>query len=518
MKNRLLAVCSKHRLELLLFGVVFFSYGYFYNGAGWNQNSRLNTIFAFVEPDTTDQYSFRINQFISDPENGVNTGDWAKFGVDYYSNKAPGPALLGIPLYFGLFHLETAIGIPPLADGPSLINAYLIHLLVTVLPISIAAIFFFQIILNLDRSSKRKALFFCACLFSGTLIFPYSTQLWGHVTAAAFVIIAYSFYLRGTSASATISGIAIGFAVLSEYSCAICLAILLIALLAEHKWRMTFSFLLGGLIPLFLFAIYHKMCFGQFITVANVYNNPYFLDTEGLGNIIGLINPKAVVDITVSPYRGLFFYMPVLIFSVVASVRTRFAKEHTIYWLCIANILGFLLMNFAFNGWHGGACIGPRYQIPVLPFYVILMTLLPKTLVVYSIQIVLLLVSSMNMLLATIISPIVPSSVANPLARYYEGLYQMIFTGQNFIHPFTLPVRLQSRSSETVKELSAFNLGEIGGLTGLASLLPWIIVLSTATYLLYSVAGQDKITKSNLVLPGNRLSEDGYVPPAEPQE
>ena len=75
----------KYQIEILLAFLVLVSYSYFYNGATGNQISRLNTIFAFVEPGTADYLTFEINRFLPDPINGENTIDWARFGDNYYS-------------------------------------------------------------------------------------------------------------------------------------------------------------------------------------------------------------------------------------------------------------------------------------------------------------------------------------------------------------------------------------------------------------------------------------------------
>lgn len=53
---------SPYRLRaLLLFSVIFVSYAYFYEGAGWNQNSRLDMVRAIVEQGT-----LRIDAFHED--------------------------------------------------------------------------------------------------------------------------------------------------------------------------------------------------------------------------------------------------------------------------------------------------------------------------------------------------------------------------------------------------------------------------------------------------------------------
>src|ERR1700693_6077895 len=71
---------------LLLFSVIFFSYAYFYEGGGWNQNSRLDMVRAIVEQGT-----LRIDAYHE------NTEDKAFANGHYYSDKAPGVVLLAVP-------------------------------------------------------------------------------------------------------------------------------------------------------------------------------------------------------------------------------------------------------------------------------------------------------------------------------------------------------------------------------------------------------------------------------------
>lgn len=81
-----------------IFLAVLLCCGWFYAQGGWNQNARYDMIYSFVEPGTPDFLSFRIDHFLVDAQKTVNTGDWAFHDGHYYSNKAPGASLLGIPV------------------------------------------------------------------------------------------------------------------------------------------------------------------------------------------------------------------------------------------------------------------------------------------------------------------------------------------------------------------------------------------------------------------------------------
>ena len=191
------------RVDILLFAFVLVLAGYFYNGWGWNQTARYDAIWAFVEPGPH-QGTVRIDDFLVDAENGINTGDWARndeHSPHYYANKAPGTTLLGIPFYGVLYGVESAVGVDPAEPTAVLVNAYLIHLWVTVLPLALSVLFFRRIVGHLGVA-PRRAVALTLLVYSGTLLLPFSTAFWGHTTAAAFVVMALGCFLgdgRGAS-------------------------------------------------------------------------------------------------------------------------------------------------------------------------------------------------------------------------------------------------------------------------------------------------------------------------------
>src|SRR2546425_11821837 len=66
--------------------VLFVSFAYFYQGGGWNQNSRFVLVRSLIEQGT-----LRIDSYHE------NTGDKALYQGHYYSHKGPGLSLLAVP-------------------------------------------------------------------------------------------------------------------------------------------------------------------------------------------------------------------------------------------------------------------------------------------------------------------------------------------------------------------------------------------------------------------------------------
>ena len=74
---------SRCKAAILLGVVIFFSFIYFYEGGGWNQNSRFDLLRAIVE-----RHTLQIDAYHE------NTQDKAHFQGHYYSDKAPGLVFL----------------------------------------------------------------------------------------------------------------------------------------------------------------------------------------------------------------------------------------------------------------------------------------------------------------------------------------------------------------------------------------------------------------------------------------
>ena len=75
----------------------------------------------------------------------------------------------------------------------------------------------------------------------------------------------------------------------------------------------------------------------------------------------------------VSPSRGLFVYVPVLFF--VAYILIHFwqhVRFHSLVYLSLTVVAGFLVVVSGFEPWWAGASFGPRYTAPLVPWFVLL--------------------------------------------------------------------------------------------------------------------------------------------------
>lgn len=481
------------KLALSLFALVFALCAYFYNGWGWNQTARYDPIWAFVEPGPN-HGTLRIDDFLTDPAAGLNTGDWARnpdHSPHYYSNKAPGTSFLGIPFYSALHHVERLFGVEPTEVGPALVNAYLIHLWVTVLPVALSAPLFFGLLRRLGRE-PHEAYALTLLLYCGTLLWPFSTMLWGHTTAAALAVASLWCFVPGGRRRALGAGLLAGAAVLTDYAAMPFAASLVVAaLVMPDRRRLVPAIVLGGLGPLVVFLAYQALLFGSPLTLASSYSPAEMI---GESDFLGLFQAPdwgAIWGLTFSPVRGLFFFMPALVLGLL-TLRAHVADEHRwLVWLAAGNAAAVFLMNLSFNAWQGGITTGARYQIVALPFWVLLVALLPRGRRLTAALLGLAVISVVNMAVIAATSPMAPDGLrGSPLlfvwakligvARIDLGLATApeaggpLSRGSLHIYPsFLLRDGSISLTDPVIARWGAFNLGErLFGLRGIWSLLP----------------------------------------------
>src|SRR4029079_9328543 len=87
------------RRQLLIAALLLFCCGFFQQEPAWDEYRRYDLVQALVEQGTT-----RIDTYHS------NTGDAAFYQGHWYSDKAPGSALLGVPVYVVLVASARLVG------------------------------------------------------------------------------------------------------------------------------------------------------------------------------------------------------------------------------------------------------------------------------------------------------------------------------------------------------------------------------------------------------------------------
>ena len=172
-----------------------------------------------------------------------------------------------------------------------------------------------------------------------------------------------------------------------------------------------------------------------------------------------------------SKFRGVFYFMPVLVFVFPGAVFLyREGRRHAAV-VCLASLTATLLFVSSFNGWHGGSATGPRYLISSLPFYFILLSGMAhasrrwKTgfFVVGAL-------SGFQMFAIAAISSSISVFTRDPLVLVYGRL----FSGR--LEMRDLPVRSFTDLSSEQWSMTTFNLGYLLDPGGISSLAPLVLV------------------------------------------
>lgn len=466
-----------------LFLLVLICTGYFCNAGSWNQNARLNTIYAFVEPGP-DRFTFHFDRFMPNPQRNIFTGDWSYYDGHYYSNKAPGTAFLGIPVYAVLYTAQRAAGAD--IDNPYLeyANAYVINLFVSVLPLAWASVAFAQLLRSRGHSARSAALL-ALTLCLATLLFPYATQLWGHTTAAAFIVLSLSSLAATEPKRLFLAGCYAGLAVCCDYLAAIPVLAISLYAIAQHRVH-ALTFFLGAIPPALMLLSYHTICFGSPWALPTDYTNPAFIDADRNLGLFGAISPEALWQLSFGSMRGIFWTMPILLLAVPGFIIGAYRqRQDVLLYLSLAVCVVTLLLNSSFNGWHAGASVGARYQIVALPFWVLLLSALRAPW--QFIGLPLAAYSALAMLATAAVSPIAPD-IGSPPQPHPNPLQEWVFANffQGKLAQFLYPLRMQGYHPALREFIgdSSWNMGMWLGLPGLWSLVPLLLV---ATFFLYKI-------------------------------
>lgn len=352
-----------------------------------NQNSRLDMVFAVV-----DQRTFAIDDYVD------NTVDFAYFDGHYYSDKPPGTAFLGIPLYAGfkaLLNTPVVDGLMNrLANSPSFqstlkpdgsgvyvdkvrfaLAQVILAFFLAVLPTVFLCILLYRLLLFFHVSS---GLSFLSALIYGlfTPAFAYSNALYGH-QLSAFLLIA-ALYLITTARSFSVRrllliGFLLTFSVVTEYATVLIVLVLVadlfFRLVQFRKWQN-----IGWVFGMAAIGIAGLMLYNQ-----SIFQNPFSLGYSFSENwtvqhqtgFMSLTFPslKTALAITFGIFRGLFVLSPVLILAIFGYwdwwKKGLYRRE---WWVCLSSSILMFLFNSSSSMWWGGFSIGPRYFLAGLPF------------------------------------------------------------------------------------------------------------------------------------------------------
>lgn len=460
------------RIAEWLFLLTFVSAAYFYAGAGWNQNATFDLTRALVE-----QHTFAIDPYAN------NSGDVSFANGHVYANKAPALSFLAAVPYAGLHALFGA----PRNAAALAVASYVCTLFTVGLFAAMVPVWLYGIGRRRGLDAWWAAAVAMTIAFA-TECFPYTTLMMAAVPAGALMLAAFA------ARRPEPAGFAAGIATAMNYVCAPAIVIFAIARKGRGAWR----FAAGASLPLLALAVYQRICFGGFFTTSVAQTDPRFLTKGAALGVFGPPSIEALYGITVSPYRGLFFFAPVLLFALVPLWRER---------ALLAVSMIFFAANVCFNGWEGGFGVGPRYLVPLIPLWgIALLRARPRGVVIAAAVI-----SFAINLTATAVDPQPSASIPRPLTQYLVPLLlhghfaddvpitppwsATTFTGHTSVNRLAhdeAVVFSRHAAGSDVSEWSSFNLGEpLFGAGDPRSLIPFAVLFAAGAAAILAKARQE---------------------------
>jgi hypothetical protein len=442
---------------LIIFFLLAVFYAYFFQNPGANENSRFALIFAAVQEGRLNIDSFH-------DVDGTNTIDKAYYEGHYYSDKAIGPSVVGGIFYLPLYWLQQLIHHPSLYTTKRILTFLIIGI-----PSAAAGGFLFILSMHLSKS-RLTAFLVAVAVGLGTICLPYSTALYSHQFTASLLFTAFFLIFlikespgRPGNGHMFLIGSLLGWALISEYLA----ALIIFALIGYYIFvvgrrpdyrsvpAVTLP-ILGGLFPILLQLTYNRLCFGNFLSIgyANESDKIFYLGMRQ--GLMGIHWPDlpTMFYLTFHPSLGLFWQSPVLLFSFLGAGFLLYKGSYRAELiLAVWVICSYIVALSGYYMWWGGWAVGVRHFIPMLPFFSILLSFVPKRLIWLFAG--LSVVSVAQMIIATASTIAVPETMAlkiNTLGFFeYSNIYsycwQQLAEGNFAMNLGLFPLGLKSWSS-----------------------------------------------------------------------
>lgn len=334
-------------------------------------------------------------------ENGsVVIDKYHQFSVDlcirdghYYCDKAPGVSFLSLPFVAVAYNVLQATGRTEQLDQfdkqnpeePN--NNFKLLIVVGSFIVSmigaIAVVVMFCLMRSMNTTVSTALL--TALLFGfGTPFFVWSTVMFGHSPAAAFLLFGLAIGLRSVSKSSMVlyfvTGLILAYSVWIEYTAVIPAVIIGLFLLAVMKQQgygigriiYVALILFVGALPVAVgFFYYNTLAFGSPLSVGYQFDSTNFAKMDDGFCGLTLPNLKVVFLTLFDPQYGTLWFSPILFLSPFCVVANILKKRYVLLnVLCFVIPIYYFLMNSSYAYWMQSACSG-RHLTGALPFLII---------------------------------------------------------------------------------------------------------------------------------------------------
>ena len=464
--------CTARRAAIVVSCTLLASYAYFYQGGGWNQNSRFALVRAIVEHRT-----LRIDEYAS------STGDRALWNDHYYSDKAPGASLVAVVPVAAAAAMARVVGVPPASRAGVTWTSYIATVATSGVFTVAAALCVLALALEW-RASRAAAIVAALAYGLATPAWPYATLFIGHAVTAGCLMAGFTAAVIMNRSSqplrlAWLVGLACGWASVTEFPAAIPAAIIVAIALATGgvhrggRWGVALRLLAGVALALACLAAYNAAAFGSPFRIGYASEEAF----EGMRRgVFGISTPRLDVayGVLFGRYRGLLRLAPIAAFAPVGLVLLM-RSRHGFAPALVALMIGayYLVLNASYIYWEGGWSYGPRHLSPSLPF--VALGAAPVWDSASKAGRMLLVVCCVW---GAALSLIAVSTTAQPPGNLQSPVHDFLWPAfragdlsvnhQSFVDYAADPDRLRGG----VRSHAAWNVGELLGLRGLWSLLP----------------------------------------------
>jgi len=439
--------------------------GHFFAGGGWNQNSQFDLTRAIVE-----RHTFAIDSLAR------NTGDVAVANGHVYSNKSPAMSWIAAIPYAALYAFEGVQNAATLLT----INVWLCSLLCVALPAALIPPMIFGYARRRSIDARWAAIVAASSVLA-TQVLPYATIFMLHVPSAALLVYALTTPHRARA------GFAAALATAMNYLCAP--ALIVFAFIDQRRIA---RYAAGAVAPLAALAVYQYVCFGSIFAISITHEDSRFLTPGAAMGVFQWPKPGVIYGVTLSPYRGLFFFAPVLLVALFG-ILAWWRADRTICAASLIVIAAFFAFNISFNGWEGGFGIGGRYVVPIIPLLMMALLHMRHRMIAY----VAIALSFAINFAATAVDPQPSATIPRPLTQYIVPLLvtghfspavpitppwsAATFTGHTSVNRMTFDeaiVFARHAPDDPASEWASFNIGELATGPGDArSLLPIALII-----------------------------------------
>jgi hypothetical protein len=295
----------------------------------------------------------------------------------YYSNKAPGGALLGLPV-FALLDAPTRwlqrgkIDEHGRAPQPPYFEHLLLVLLTQLLPFSLLVLLAGRALREQGTPPAGVLFFGLAALFGNTAAL-YLNCYFGHGMAALFFLTSYLFWLRQHYA---LAGAFLAATALTDEGGPCVIPIFALATLWRERSLPSLVKIALGAAPVALVWIwFHITAFGGPFAVASAFIDPAQVEafpggSQALGGLTIFPSSRLLGKLLFGSERGILFTQPwILVAALALLLPSRSQRPRGSALFLVGGLAGLLWMNASTGSWHGGFTLGPRYLSLIFPAF-----------------------------------------------------------------------------------------------------------------------------------------------------